>query len=105
MDDRNPAAGGPAHVVAKDGYAVGGLELDASDMVYAVRIVFARQQTDGSLDPADTYTSDWLGTPAGNPPQKLISNETPILGIHGRRGAVIDALGLVLAQPLGSAEK
>jgi hypothetical protein len=97
--ERNPAGGGPAQVLAKEGYAVGGLALDTSDLVHAVRVVFVRQKPDGSLDPADTYTSDWLGAPAGNPPQTLTSGQSPILGIHGRKGAVIDALGLVVGEP------
>ena len=84
-------------VVAKDGYVVGGLEIDAADLVYAVKVVFMRQNADGSLDAADTYTSDWLGTPSGNAAQKLTSGDQPIVGIHGRKGAVMDAVGLVLA--------
>jgi hypothetical protein len=84
-------------VVAKEGYVVGGLEIDAADLVYAVKVVFVRHQADGSLDTADTYTSDWLGTPSGNAPKKLTSSNQPIIGIHGRKGAVMDAVGLVVA--------
>jgi hypothetical protein len=93
-----PARGGTS-VAAKPGYVVGGLELDTSDFVHAVRVVFVRQDPGGGLDPADNYTSDWLGTPAGNAPQKLSGGTNPVIGVHGRRGAVIDALGLVVGKP------
>jgi hypothetical protein len=86
-------------VAAKEGYVVGGLEIDAADFVYAVKIIFVRQQADGSLDAADSYTTDWLGAPAGNAPQKLTSGSQPVIGVHGRKAAVMDAVGLVTANP------
>jgi len=94
--ERGLSRGSGTLVMARDGYAVSGLQIDATDLVNAVQIVFARQQADGSLDPADSYTSDWLGAPTGAAGQKLASGTRPLIGIHGRRGAVIDALGLVL---------
>jgi hypothetical protein len=84
-------------VVARDGYVVSGLEIDAEKFVQAVRVVFARRAADGRLDSGDTYTSPWLGTPTNRPPQTLTAGSLPVIGVHGRRGALIDALGLVVA--------
>jgi hypothetical protein len=97
--ERGPSRGSGTLVMAREGYAVSGLQIDATELVNAVQIVFARQQADGSLDPADSYTSDWLGAPSGAAGQKLASGTRRLIGIQGRRGAVIDALGLVLDEP------
>jgi hypothetical protein len=82
-------------VVAKDGYAVGGLLVDADDHVTALRIIFMKIDKD-KLDPKDTYTSDWLGKPSGVEPRKLAGAGAKIIGIHGRQGLVTDAVGVVL---------
>jgi hypothetical protein len=97
--DRQADAGNGTVAIAKDGYVVGGLEIDAGNLVHAARIIFVRQNADDSLDPADSYTSEWLGEPSGSAPKKLSSGKSPVIGIRGRRAAVIDALGLVVAQP------
>jgi hypothetical protein len=94
--DRAGPATAASQAVAKDGYVVGGLELDASELVHAVRVIFVRRKGDGSLDRSDSYSSGWLGRPAGNSPQKLDSGTAVVIGVHGRKGAVIDAVGLVL---------
>ena len=91
------APAGPNQVVARDGYVVAGLEVDAKQFVRAVRVIFARKTADGQIDPADTYHSPWLGTPTDQPPQTLLAAPAPVIGVHGRRGALIDALGLVTA--------
>jgi hypothetical protein len=71
----------------------------ADDLVRAVRVVFVRQQSDGSLDKTDFYLSDWIGEPADTARRTLGNGTTPVLGVCGRRGALIDAIGLVLAEP------
>jgi hypothetical protein len=89
---------GPAstRVVAKEGYVVGGLEVDAPEFVSAVRIVFVRLGSDQRPNPADSYSSDWLGEPSGRPAQTIQSNGAKVIGVCGRRAAVVDAIGLVL---------
>jgi hypothetical protein len=54
-----------------------------------------RQSADGGIDSSDTYTSPWLGTPTKQSQKTLASGTAYVIGVHGRRGAVIDALGLV----------
>jgi hypothetical protein len=56
-----------------------------------------KAQPDGRLDPKDSYTSDWLGRPSGREPKVVGGKGQAVVGVHGRRGAVIDAIGLVLA--------
>jgi hypothetical protein len=92
--DRSDFAAGQEFEMARDGYALAGLEVSSAEFVHAVRGIFARQKPDGSLDLADTYTSDWLGTPAGNTVAEIAPENPPATGIVGRRGAVIDAIGL-----------
>jgi len=88
----------PQLVVAKEGYAVGGIQVVADELVEAVRIVFVRQTADG-LDKSDFYYSDWIGTPGSATPRTLGDGATPVVGVCGRRGAVMDAIGLLLAKP------
>lgn len=82
-------------LLAKDGYVVGGLIVDAGDFVFAVKAVFVRLNPDRSLNSGDTYTSDWIGTPSGGATKTLDAKDAKVIGIHGRGLAVVDAIGLV----------
>ncbi len=83
-------------LVAKPGYAIGALTVDAEDLVHALLITFMRIKPDGSLDPSDSYMSPAIGNPAGHTPVVLGGTGAPVVGIHGRRGIVLDAVGLVI---------
>ncbi|HEX5106760.1 MAG TPA: hypothetical protein VFV87_23230 [Pirellulaceae bacterium] len=85
-------------VVAKEGYVVGGMSVEGTDFVRAIQLVFVRVNDDGTLDPADSYASDWIGHPAGQPIEAIDSRGGRVIGIHGRRAAILDAVGLVLAE-------
>lgn len=85
-------------ILARPGYALGGVKIVSKNLVNAVQLVFMRQKPDGSLDPSDSYTSDWIGDPGDKTPQKLGGTGAAVVGFHGRRGIVIDALGLVLLE-------
>jgi len=93
--DRLPPAQGV--VTAREGYAVGALRVDATTLVHAVQVVFMKVLPDGRLDPKDPYTSDWIGRPSGGPAKVVGGTGQAIVGVCGRRGAVIDALGVVMA--------
>ncbi|QGQ26152.1 hypothetical protein F1728_27255 [Gimesia benthica] len=95
LSERKPARKRNITVMAKEGYAVGGMKIDAPKYVSAVQVVFYRLTDDGQLDPNDSYTSDWLGTPSGKEVPVIEGAGKQVIGIHGRRGAVLDALGLV----------
>lgn len=88
---------GEQTVVAPEGYAVGGLIVDADKYVNAVQLVFLRVSPDGTLDPADRQTSELIGAPSGRPTRTLAANGTSVIGLHGRKGLVLDGVGLVLA--------
>jgi hypothetical protein len=82
-------------VRGKEGYVVGGLEVDSGEYVNAVRIIFVKR-TDQGLDLSDTYESDWLGTPAPNrEPQKLAGEGEEIIGVAARQGIILDSVGLL----------
>ena len=83
-------------VMARPGYAVGGLLVDADQYVNAIQVIFMRQNADGTLDTVDRYHSPWLGKPTGKPPTLIGGSGDPVVGIHGRAGLVTDAVGLVL---------
>jgi hypothetical protein len=89
------AAGAEGVVVAKDGYAVGALLVDADQFVNAVQVVFMRI-SNGQLQPDDSYQSDWIGTPTGRPAKQLGGSGAKVLGIHGGKGLVVDSVGLIL---------
>ncbi len=84
-------------VMARDGYAVGALKVAPTTLVGAVQVVFMRLLPDGRLDPRDSYTAAWIGRPSDLPAKVLGGSSQPVIGVHGRRGAVIDAIGLVRA--------
>jgi hypothetical protein len=83
-------------VMARGGYVVGGFQVVAGDLVNAVRIIFVRQGSGGALDKSDFYLSDWIGDPRDESPKILGDGQTRVIGVCGRHGAVINALGLVL---------
>ncbi|MCR9231416.1 MAG: hypothetical protein NXI29_10420 [bacterium] len=95
LSEPKPARRRNITVMAKEGYAVGGMKIDAPQYVSAVQVVFYRLTDDGQLDPNDSYTSEWLGTPSGKEVPVIEGAGKQVIGIHGRRGAVLDALGLV----------
>lgn len=95
--DEEPALPNSDRVMAKPGYAVGGLLLDAPEFVNAYAVVFMRVAADGKLDPADSYTSDWIGPKSDKTPQPLNGQGKAVIGVHGRAGAILNAVGLVLS--------
>jgi hypothetical protein len=84
-------------VSAKDGYALGAIQVDADDLVNAVRLVFMRVKSDGLLDEANSDTSEWIGTAVEANVQTITGNGRPVIGIHGRGAAVVDAIGIVFS--------
>jgi hypothetical protein len=82
-------------VVARPGYAVGGVIVDGDDHVTAMRVVFMRIQPH-SLSVKDAYESDWIGQPTGDPTNLLGGRGQFVIGIYGRKGMNVDALGLIL---------
>lgn len=79
-------------ILARPGYAVGALDGRSGDRLDSLRITFMRPKA-GGLDTRDTYQSDWFGGKPGN--EHTGGSGGAVVGIHGRCGADIDAIGLV----------
>ena len=89
----------PSMIVARPGYAVGGVIVDGDDHVTAMRVRFMRRSGDGvtdGLNTADTYDSPWFGNPSVGATYLLGGTGERVVGIYGRRGLNVDALGLIL---------
>jgi hypothetical protein len=83
-------------VKAKPGYAVGAINVKAGLVVNGFSVTFMRIRGN-TLDPADSYSSAWIGDKTGGTgPRVLGGDGTPIIGIIGRRSASdCNGLGLV----------
>jgi hypothetical protein len=88
-------AGAGREIVARDGYAVGGILVRSGEVIDGLQLIFMRMKPDGlSLDPQDFYVSDWIGK-AGNGARELSAKGKLIIGLTGRHGDVVESLGLI----------
>jgi hypothetical protein len=83
-------------VVAKDGYAVGGVSTCNNEFLNAIQITFMRITASG-LDVNDSYQSPWYGKQIGAQTH-LGGAGQMVVGATGRKGLNVDRLGLVLDQ-------
>jgi hypothetical protein len=81
-------------VLAKPGYAVGGLTVNADDVVRGIQVLFMRVEGD-KLNPADNYQSDWLGTPPTAASTTLTGIGKKVLGVFGSKSTTLDSIGLL----------
>ena len=88
------APGGPVTtVVARPGYAVGGLVTHTGLTVDGFGIVFMKVDGD-RLDPDDTYNSPWIGDRKGGSPGEVTTKGGLVVGLQGRAKNEVNALGL-----------
>lgn len=88
--------GGQTRTLAKEGYALGGLNVRTKRFVNQVQMVFMKLTADGKLDPKDSYTSDWLGPQVeGAKEVKLGGDGRPVIGFHCQQGGILNAIALV----------
>lgn len=80
--------------IAKEGYAVGGVEVRKDVVVHGLRTIFMRIRGD-TLDPNDRYEGEWIGTTTGSEHLLGCTGE-PIVGIYGAALTELDSLGLIL---------
>jgi hypothetical protein len=79
--------------------------------VYAVQLIYMKLKPDGTLDPKDTYTTEWLGPESTGKVIKLGGDGKRVIGINCRSGAILDGLALVMesstkaAQPPAGAKR
>ena len=83
--------------MAKPGYVLGAVEVYATQYVDGVRLVFMKLTGDDTVDPNDSYESDWIGAGSADP-VRLERDSKPIIGFHSREGLVLDALGAVFRE-------
>src|SRR5262245_31696677 len=67
-------------VTAKDGYAVGGIWQRTGAGMDRLALLYMRVK-DGHLDPADTYSSEWVGTSNGGSQTYTDGKGKPIVGL------------------------
>jgi len=82
--------------VARNGYAVAGVEVNADKYVNGIRLLFRRVKPDGTLDAKDAYSGEWIGMPATGEATKLVNDGRRVLGIHFQQGAIVDRFALVV---------
>ena len=85
---------GAVDLIARPGYAVGGVRAAGTNRLETLRLIFMKVNGPG-LDPADSYLSEPIGGSARAVEETIHWGGVPAIGIHGREGADIDALGLL----------
>ena len=85
---------------AKDGYAVGAISGKANQWCHGFSLTFMKVKPDGTLDPKDSYESEWVGYTSPKPIQKLGGDGTPVVGLAGKsNGQEVNGLGLLNQVP------
>jgi hypothetical protein len=83
-------------VKAKDGYAIAAVTCKSGLNFDGCSLTFMKMKADGTLDPADSYESDWVGYNGNKRPTKLGGDGTPVIGIVGRgTDRELNGLGLL----------
>jgi S1-C subfamily serine protease len=87
---------GAVTIKAKDGYAVGGISGKADWWCHGFSLTYMKVKADGTLDPKDSYESEWAGWDGAMGVTKVIGDGTPVVGIVGKIvGPKTTALGLL----------
>lgn len=81
--------------IAKPGYAVGAVKTHTGLTVDGFELVFMRIDGD-RLDTSESYTSAWLGDRKGGSPRDVSSDGKIPVGLQGRAGKEVNALGLIV---------
>jgi len=83
-------------IFAKEGYALGAIHVWAGEFVDGIKLVFMKLNDDTSLQLSDSYEADTIGSATTSTAKIITSNGRLIIGFHGRRSAVMDAIGLAV---------
>lgn len=95
-DGETRGKGKGTRVVAKEGYAVGGLMVRYGEVVNGVQIIFMKINPDGlSLNRLDFYQTDWIGGEGGGKPKELSAKGKMVVGVIGGSGDVVHSVGLI----------
>jgi hypothetical protein len=80
---------------AKAGYAVGALSCKFGLNFDGISLTFMKVKADGTLDPKDSYESEWVGWRGNKRITKLDGAGTPAVGIVGRARDDLNGCGLL----------
>jgi serine/threonine protein kinase len=81
---------------ARDEYAVGGIVGKAEQWCHGFALIYMRVKPDGTLDPRDSYQSEWAGYDGPCTVHRVVGDGTPVIGIVGKIvGPKTTALGLL----------
>lgn len=99
-DDFGARIGGKADraikIVAKPGYAVGGISVRRTVVLGKVSVTFMKIK-DGKLDPNDSYDSEWVGNQDSPTADTVSSNGALVVGIVGKTNhGDVTGLGLLM---------
>jgi len=83
---------------AKNGYVVAGIVAKSGHRIDGMCVIYMRVEN-GRLKLDDTYRSGWIGGRGGGGETQYAANGCPIVGVYGRQGHDIDAIGFVQVQP------
>ncbi len=83
---------------AKKGYVVSGIVAKTGHRVDGMRLICMRVEH-GRLNSEDAYQSEWIGGRGGGAETKYAANGCPIVGICGRQGHDLDAIGFIQVEP------
>lgn len=83
--------------IAKPGYAVGTVKTHTGLTVDGFEMIFMRIDGD-RLDSSDSYHSPWLGDENGGSPRNVSSEGKVPVGLQGRAGREVNALGLIVEE-------
>jgi hypothetical protein len=82
-------------VVARTGYAVGGITIRSGLNINGFELTFMRI-SGRALDPEQSYTSDWVGDRTGGGERSLSGDGAAVVGVHGSQDVEhISSLGLI----------
>jgi S1-C subfamily serine protease len=87
---------GAVTLKAKEGYAIGGVTGKAGPWCNGFSLTFMKVKADGTLDPKDSYESEWAGFDGKSESTCIKSDGPPVVGIVGKIvGRETTAFGLL----------
>jgi hypothetical protein len=81
-------------VRAREGFAVGGLTLKASNRIDGLSVTFMQIQGIG-LNPRDAYVSDWYGSRTSAISKRIGGSGSPMIGIGGKSDNSLQEIALL----------
>lgn len=97
-----PPADNVVHVLAKDGYAVGGLVVteESSAGIRGLQVVYNRLLEDEKLAVTDNYRSAWVGDLNKGFTRRILGGKGHlVIGFYGKHRGNIQSVGLIFKDP------